>query len=34
MKVSNVETHLWDPGQGKNFLFVKIETDDGIRWLG
>ena len=30
MKVSNVETHLWDPGAGKNFLFVKIETDDGI----
>ena len=30
MKVTNVETHLWDPGQGKNFLFVKIETDDGI----
>ncbi len=30
MKVSNVETFLWDPNSGKNFLYVKIETDDGI----
>ena len=34
MKVSNVETILWDPGQGKNFLFVKIETDEGITGWG
>ena len=34
MKVSNVETHLWDPGAGKNLLFVKIETDSGITGWG
>lgn len=30
MKITNVTTHLWNPGGGKNFLYVKIETDDGI----
>ena len=34
MKVSNVSTYLWDPGAGKNFLFVKIETDAGITGWG
>ena len=34
MKITNVETHLWDPQSGKNFLYVKIETDAGIHGWG
>lgn len=30
MKISDVTTHLWNPGGGKNFLYVKIATDAGI----
>jgi hypothetical protein len=28
MKVTNVTTHLVHPGRGKNWLFIKIETDE------
>ena len=30
MRISDVTTHLWNPGGGKNFLYVKVETDAGI----
>ena len=30
MKVTNVRTFLVCPGRGKNWLFVKVETDEGI----
>ena len=34
MKITEVTTHLWNPGGGKNFLYVKIETDAGITGWG
>ena len=34
MKITDVTTHLWNPGGGKNFLYVKIETDAGITGWG
>ena len=34
MKITDVTTRLWNPGGGKNFLYVKIETDAGITGWG
>ncbi|MBI2940077.1 MAG: mandelate racemase/muconate lactonizing enzyme family protein [Chloroflexi bacterium] len=34
MIVTGVETYLVDPGSGKNWLFVKVETDAGIHGWG
>jgi galactonate dehydratase len=34
MKVTGVRTFLVDPGGGKNWLFVKVETDAGIHGWG
>ena len=34
MKVAQVQTFLVDPGVGKNWLFVKVETDEGIHGWG
>ena len=34
MKVTNVRTFLVCPGRGKNWLFVKVETDEGIYGWG
>ncbi len=34
MKIGDVATHLWNPGGGKNFLYVKITTDCGIAGWG
>lgn len=34
MKVTQVQTFLVHPGGGKNWLFVKVETDEGIHGWG
>jgi galactonate dehydratase len=34
MKITKIKTFLVHPGVGKNWLFVKIETDDGIYGWG
>ena len=34
MKITNVRTFLVHPGGGKNWLFVKVETDEGIHGWG
>jgi galactonate dehydratase len=34
MQVTNVKTTLVDPGTGKNWLFVKVDTDAGISGWG
>ena len=34
MKVTNIRTFLVCPGTGKNWLFVKVETDEGIHGWG
>ena len=34
MKVTEIKTFLVHPGVGKNWLFVKIETDEGIHGWG
>lgn len=34
MKVTEVKTYLVCPGAGKNWLFVKVETDEGIHGWG
>ena len=34
MKVTNIRTFLVCPGTGKNWLFVKVETDKGIHGWG
>ena len=34
MKVTDVQTFLVHPGGGKNWLFVKVETDEGHPRLG
>ncbi len=34
MKISNIKTYLCNPGFGKNVLFVKVETDEGIHGWG
>jgi galactonate dehydratase len=34
MKITDVKTFLIHPGAGKNWLFVKVETDEGIHGWG
>ena len=34
MKIGNVETYLVDSGSSKHWLFVKVETDDGVHGWG
>ena len=34
MQVTGVTPFLVDPGRGKNWLFVKVETDAGISGWG
>ena len=34
MKITDVTTHLWNPGGGKNFLYVKVQTDEGVHGWG
>ena len=34
MKITDVKTFLVHPGRGKNLLFVKVETDEGISGWG
>jgi galactonate dehydratase len=34
VKVTGIKTFLVHPGTGKNWLFVKVETDDGIHGWG
>jgi galactonate dehydratase len=34
MRVSAVKTFLVHPGTSKNWLFVKLETDEGISGWG
>ena len=34
MRVTGVETFLIHPGRGKNLLFVKVSTDEGIHGWG
>lgn len=34
MKVTGVKTFLVDPGSGKNWLFVRVDTDEGISGWG
>ena len=30
MKITDVEVIKWNPGVGKNFIYVKLSTDEGI----
>ena len=30
MKIIDVKTFKWNPGSGKNFLYVKLLTDNGL----
>ncbi|MBS11600.1 MAG: mandelate racemase [Gemmatimonadetes bacterium] len=34
MKITDIHTHLIHPSRGKNWLFVKVETDEGIHGWG
>ncbi|MFV0513799.1 MAG: mandelate racemase/muconate lactonizing enzyme family protein [Jhaorihella sp.] len=34
MKISNIETVLFHPGSGKNLLFVRVVTSDGVHGWG
>ena len=34
MKITRVAPYLVDPGYGKNWLFVKVETSDGLHGWG
>ena len=34
MKITKVKTFIVHPGVGKNWLFVKVETDEGIHGWG
>ncbi|TBW41281.1 mandelate racemase/muconate lactonizing enzyme family protein [Siculibacillus lacustris] len=34
MKIERIETFLFHPGSGKNLLFVRIETDEGVHGWG
>lgn len=34
MKVTSVKTFLIHPGLAKNWLFVKVETDEGLHGWG
>ena len=30
MKITDIKIHKWNPGTGKNFLYIKLVTDNGI----
>lgn len=30
MKITDIRIHKWNPGTGKNFLYIKLVTDNGI----
>ena len=34
LKIARVETFLFDPGAGKNVLFCRMETEDGLHGWG
>lgn len=34
MKIARIETFLFFPGEAKNLLFVRVETDDGLHGWG
>ena len=34
LKIARVETFLFDPGAGKNLLFCRVETEDGLHGWG
>jgi len=34
LKVTNIQTFLVNPGNSKNWLFIKVETDEGINGWG
>jgi galactonate dehydratase len=34
MKISGIETFLLYPGSGKNLLFCRVETEDGLYGWG
>ena len=34
MKIERIETFLLHPGNGKNLLFCRVETDDGLHGWG
>lgn len=34
MKITDLKTFFVDPGTNKNWLFVKVETDEGISGWG
>ncbi len=34
MKITDVEVIKWNPGVGKNFIFLKLSTDAGITGWG
>ena len=34
MKITGIKTFFVDPGTSKNWLFAKIETDEGINGWG
>ena len=34
MKITDIEVIKWNPGTGKNFIYVKLSTDAGITGWG
>ena len=34
MKISHVETFLFNPGSTRNLLFCRVETEDGVHGWG
>ena len=34
MKIARIETFLLHPGSGKNLLFCRVETSDGLHGWG
>ena len=34
MEITAIKTYLVNPGVGKNWLFIKVETDDGLYGWG
>ena len=34
MKITRVETFLFNPGETRNLLFCRIETDEGVHGWG
>ena len=34
MKIARIETFLLHPGSGKNLLFCRVETEDGLHGWG